>query len=359
MSAKRHLTDITVQKLPEGMWWDESTSAFGLRVGKKTRTFVCVRDGGRKITIGRYPSISLQEARKKAKGLLLGVYEKAQDQGYAEAVERYLRQIQPELRHKTWAEYQRILKSFSFTTTAVSPGEVAAALEQIPKASARTHGYVCLKIFFNWAMRHEYVESNPVSRVRRPRVAPARERVLEDHELKAIWHACEHVGLFGAMVRLLMVTGQRKGQFAALREDWVQWNKKRFVFPASVMKTAREHVVPLATLSEFLLRQLQPIGGYYFTAPGAIGQPFTAWSKSKIALDRHCDLDHWTLHDLRRTWSTNAARLDIPPHITERVLSHVAPEGKVAAIYNRFKYEADLRDAMERMSRFVMDLISE
>ena len=83
--------------------------------------------------------------------------------------------------------------------------------------------------------------------------------------------------------------------------------------------------------------------------------PFTAWSKNKAKLDSLVDLDHWTLHDLRRTWSTNAARLEVAPH----VLSHVAPEGKVAAVYNRHRYENEMRDAMERMSTFVMDLIAE
>lgn len=94
-------------------------------------------------------------------------------------------------------------------------------------------------------------------------------------------------------------------------------------------------------------------------APTKIGRPFTAWSKNKAALDKLLDLDHWTLHHLRRTWSTNAARLEIPPHITERVLAHVAPEGKISAIYNRFKYENEIRDAMQKMSDFIASLLVE
>ena len=71
------------------------------------------------------------------------------------------------------------------------------------------------------------------------------------------------------------------------------------------------------------------------------------------------NIDPWTLHDLRRTWSTNAARLDIPPHITERVLSHVAPEGKVAAIYNRYRYEDEMRAAMKKIADWLMLQIQE
>jgi integrase len=155
-----------------------------------------------------------------------------------------------------------------------------------------------------------------------------------------------------------MVTGQRKGQFASLKEEWVDWQGKRFIWPASAMKTNKIHVLPFNALAEFVLRGVMPVGGYYFSPASALGQPFTAWSKSKTKLDSLVDLDAFTIHDLRRTWSTNAARLDIPPHITERVLSHVAPEGKIAGIYNRHRYESEMRDAMERMSTFVMGLMS-
>lgn len=356
MGAK--FSDIAVQRLPLGMHWDASTPAFGLRVGKRTRTFICVKDHNR-ITIGRYPAISLQDARKRAKGILIGVGTLRSTQSYSDALEMYLRQIASQTKPRTAYEYGLILKRFSFTTLAVSPGEIAIALEGIEKQSAKTHAYTALKVFFNWAVHHGYTEANPMARLRKPKVAAARERTLEDHELAAIWEACEDLGKYGALVRLCMATGQRKGQFAALKEEWVDWSGKRFIWPASAMKSNKIHVLPFNALSEFVLRGVMPIGGYYFSPETALGQPFTAWSKSKAKLDSLMDLDSWTLHDLRRTWSTNAARLNIPPHITERVLSHVAPEGKVSAIYNRHRYEKEMRDAMERMSTFVMGLISE
>ena len=356
---KIRLTDIACQKLPPGMHWCAATPAFGLRVGKRARTFVCVRDGGKRITIGRYPSVSLSDARRKAKGILVSVYDRTAPIGYADALELYLKQMERELRPNTVYIYRILLKRFQFKTLSISPGEIKAALDTVEKASARLHCYAALKIFFNWCMRQEYVESNPVSRVQRPRGASARERTLEDHELAKIWRACDELGKYGALVRLLMATGQRKGQFAGLKEEWVDWKGKRFIWPASAMKSNKVHVLPFNHLAEFVLRGVMPNGGYYFSPATALGQPFTAWSKNKIALDRSIDIDPWTPHDLRRTFSTNAARLDIAPHITERILSHVAPEGKVSAIYNRFKYEKEMREAMEKMSTFLMTLISE
>lgn len=129
------------------------------------------------------------------------------------------------------------------------------------------------------------------------------------------------------------------------------------MFPPEVMKTNREHRVPFALATGQLLQKCFPIEGYYFSPATAIGRPFTAWSKNKDALDKLAGIEPWTLHDLRRTWSTNAARLDVPPHITERILSHVAPEGKVAAIYNRWKFEREMRWAVERMADFILELM--
>lgn len=353
---REKFTDIAVKKFGAGMHWDLSTPAFGLRVGKRSRTFLCVKSGGIKITIGRYPAMSLQEARRRAKGLLVAKYERVNPAGYLEAVERFLKHMEGELRRRTHHDYGLILRRFHFVTTEVSSAEVAAGLEKIESLSARASAYTVLKIFFNWAVRHDYVQINPLGKLKKPRVPSARERVLTDSELAAIWKGCEGFGKFGAIIRLLMVTGQRKGQFAGLREEWVDWKNKRFVFPASAMKAKQAHTLPFSHLSEFIMLGQIPEGGLYFY--GAPGSAFNAWSKSKIRLDRLVPIDPWTIHDLRRTWSTNAARLDIPPHLTERVLSHVAPEGKVAAIYNRFKYESEMREAMAKMSTFISSLVA-
>ena len=80
------------------------------------------------------------------------------------------------------------------------------------------------------------------------------------------------------------------------------------------MKNNREHRLPFGHLTAFLLKEIIPNQGYYFSPEGLAGRPFTAWSKNKHKLDLLLpDMVPWTLHDLRRTWSTNAARLDCPP----------------------------------------------
>jgi Arm DNA-binding domain len=62
---KCQITDIVVRSLPEGEWWDSKLPAFGVRVGKRTRTFILKKDNSR-IALGRYGDVTLQEARKRA-----------------------------------------------------------------------------------------------------------------------------------------------------------------------------------------------------------------------------------------------------------------------------------------------------
>jgi integrase len=89
--------------------------------------------------------------------------------------------------------------------------------------------------------------------------------------------------------------------------------------------------------------------GFLFPARGNVATPFSGWSKSKITIDKKCDVAEWTLHDLRRTFATNLAALDVPPHVVERLLNHASGTiSGVAAIYNRFSYADEMRDAMKR-----------
>ncbi len=159
----------------------------------------------------------------------------------------------------------------------------------------------------------------------------------------------------GAIVKILMLTGQRRGQIDRLQTSWV--DKEGISFPASVMKNKLEHYCPIGSLTYYTLLEIIPVDGYYFSPLTAVGRPFTAWSKNKKKLDSMVQFDPWCLHDLRRTWSTNAPRLDIPPHITSRILSHASPEGTIAKIYNRYKYRSEMADAMHKMNDHILSLI--
>lgn len=370
---KIKLTDRTIAALPipekgRADYWDAAHPNFGLRISQGgTKTFVVLIDGNRK-ALGSYPLLGLSEARDRArKALYEAKYEPAPAKRisptYSEAVERFLRNREPELRRRTYQEYQHYLETvfaFSSTVEDLTTSEIADALDDIDGQSYRAHAYTALKVFLNWCMQRDYLDQNPMAKLKKPKLPSAKERVLSDDELKTIWHALHTWPdpRYALIVRLLMVTGQRANQIASLQEPWIDYANKIIRFPRDIMKNGEPHDLPFGTLTEFLLRQAQPVNGWYFSPPGDTGRPFTAWSKQKAALDKVLKLDPWTLHQFRHTWSSNAPRLNIDPHITERILAHKAPMGKVAAIYDRFKYEDHKRQAMKRMESHITDLVS-
>lgn len=368
---KVQLTDLVVKNLAppkkgQRTVRDTLLSGFAVRVSQGgSKTFIVVYGQHRKqVTIGRYPIVSLSEARQKAKELLyqVTVYgEEGKKVTWDEAVESFLKHKQLELRQSTVYGYKNLLRrNFAFSgiyLKDIQTGVVVGELDKIRTQSEKTHAYTAIKVFFNWCIDRQYIKSNPLARVKKPKVPTARDRVLTDEELKLVWEACHDLGKYGAIVRLLIITGQRCNQIGRLQERWIKGSK--IEFPAEVMKNGEPHSIPYGRLSKIVISGVDAIEGYYFAPEGLVGHPFSAWSKNKKKLDEMIAIDPWTLHDLRRTWSTNAARLDIPPHITDRILSHTTGTlSPVARIYNRWKYEDEMVEAVNRMDSHIIELIS-
>lgn len=369
------LTDLTLRAIkPTGKQhalMDDAFPNFGVRVGVsgKLTFFVQYRAGGqrKRETLGHYPILSLSEARDRArKALYEAKYVPAPKRAsitYSDAVDKYLRQRKGELRHGTWLEYERHLtKNFTFKDLLddIEPHEILDALDRIKGKTDRANAYTALKIFINWCIQRDYLQHSPMAKLKKPKVPSSRERVLDDDELAAIWNALHDWPdqRYALIIKLLMVTGQRKGQFAFLHEGWIDYTKRIIRFPREAMKNGEPHTLLFGQLTEFLLRQAQPIHGWYFSPPGEHGRPFTAWSKNKAALDKKLRIDPWTIHDLRRTFSTNCPRLGISEMVTELVTAHKAPMGKIAAAYNRWKYEDEKREAVVRMESHITELVT-
>jgi integrase len=184
----------------------------------------------------------------------------------------------------------------------------------------------------------------------------SRERVLTDDELKAIWRACPDSD-FGAIVKLLILTSQRRTEIGSLRWNEVDLERATISLPVERTKNKRAHVVPLSPpVLEILKAKQQSRGATLF---GITDKGFTDWSKSKAALDtRITGLTGWRLHDLRRTTVTGMAGLGIQPHIIEAVINHVSGhKGGVAGIYNRAAYDKEKRAALDLWAEHVMALV--
>ena len=100
-----------------------------------------------------------------------------------------------------------------------------------------------------------------------------------------------------------------------------------------------------------------PREGWVFPARGS-DAPFNGFSNCKTAFDRAVPtVDPWTLHDLRRTFSTGLARLRVPPHIKEMLLAHASARDPMETIYDLYTYDDEKREALEKWDRHLAALL--
>jgi integrase len=170
---------------------------------------------------------------------------------------------------------------------------------------------------------------------------------------------------FGAIVRFLMLTGQRRTEVLKLTLDELDLDDRLWRLPGSRTKNRRAHDVPLSH-SALAIIHSRPKRKLLFST--AYGTPFGAVDKAKKRLDarvtelrRASDskagpLLHWTLHDLRRSFVTHAhdhLRIDIP--VIERAINHISGTfGGVVGVYNRAPLLKERRAAFEAWDRFIL-----
>lgn len=319
-----HLTDISIRQIAftengQRRVWDDQTPGFGLVVGKRTKTFIVMFGRERTLkTLGRYPSVSLKDARSAAKRLLAAPTSSKASLTLLKAREAYLSECETKNRDRTVAEYRRYLR--------ILDGKTFATATRQALRTDSPHALVALKVFFNWCVRNEYADRNPLSG-ERATYGHARSRVLTHDELKAVW--AYEAPPFSDIVKLLILMGQRRSETAAIEDAWI--TDDLITFPPEITKNKREHVLPFGETA-----------GAYLPP-----EPFNGWSKAKARIDKHVKIAPWMLHDLRRTFSTIHAEIGTPVHVTERLLNHVSGTiSGVAAIYNRHSYVAEMRQAV-------------
>lgn len=360
------LTDLTLKNLPVPVsgqvTYDDEASPLKVRVTPTgVKTFLVFVGSGKRHTIGRYGDITLQQARAAAVRVRA---EKTLGRVFPEAValswarDLYLSQIN--IRPKTRDYYVRHLhKLKAGQLRDITTRDINRILDPLPTAT-RSQALASFRPFFKWCIKRNYLDRSPCE-LMTGEVSTARDRVLSDPELRRIWHACEDCGQFGIIVKLLMLTGQRKNEIACLQTSWIK--DDQIILPKEVTKNARQHTFPIGTLAASLLSQARSghQSSLLFCARGTQDRPFSGWSKSTIALNKilGSDFQHWTLHDLRRTFATNLAALGVRLEVTEKLLNHVSGSlGGIVAIYQRHDFKDEMREAVTKWEERLTSLLN-
>jgi integrase len=346
------------------------TWLFRYRIGKKQRA----------VKLGSAKTIPLVVARKNAKklaGRVVNGEDPALDREIARSeaentfgvlANQFLEARKSSWRPRTHEEIRRHLikksKSLhSLPVTAISQRNIANLLAEVTKSGGPIESNrlrASLSTLFSWIMREgiRLPEGNPAANTNKNEER-SRDRVFTDAELRAIWNACLGDD-YGAVVKLLMLTGQRANEISALR--WNEVHDEQIILPGERTKNHRIHIVPLSEPAKAILAGFRAADReFVFGLTDVRG--FCGWSAAKDNLNARVAasgsaLPHWTPHDLRRTVATRMADLGVQPHIIEAVLNHVSGhKGGVAGIYNRATYDREKREALNLWAEHVTALV--
>jgi len=209
---------------------------------------------------------------------------------------------------------------------------------------------------FGWAVKRGALASNPFERVpTTPTVR--RDRVLSDEEIRLIWKATERDGAFNAIVRGLLLTGQRREEVSGLKWPELDSGFSIWTLPSTRSKNGKPHIVPLAKEMQSLLRAQSRLKGTDLVFPGERGV-FSGWSKSKARLDRESGVSAWALHDLRRTVATGLQKLGVRLEVTEAVLNHLSgSRAGIVGVYQRHSWADEKRAALFAWAAHVQAII--
>jgi len=321
------------------------------------------------ISLGRYPALTLQAARKLGEanrrlceegtdprhvrqekaagdqqlvGALLTEYLATLSDNRKRTVDDKRSTLETALRGMAKRPIKKVTKA-----------DVARLLDAYAqKPAARRKLYSYLSHFLGWCMDRDLVEVNLCRLIKPPKPVAQRERVLTEAEVAALMRASGST--WGTMLQLMLLTGQRGGELCKMRVEELDLQAKTWTIPSGTMKQGRSHVVPLSEAAVAILQgQLEANGdawGPYVFGVGSKGaKPFNGRSNGIEEVHRLTGTSGWSGHDCRRTAVTLMQKLGIAREVRMRVTGH-APPRDGAASYEHHGFETEAFAAVEKLA---------
>jgi integrase len=201
-----------------------------------------------------------------------------------------------------------------------------------------------------------------------------RTRTLSPDEIRLIWPELEKAGTFGALCKVLLLTGQRRNEAAGMCHAEVV-EDGLWEIPAARYKGKRPHPVPISEPVAAIIKAQLEASGCEYVFPSRVKTPFTGFWRAKEALDeavleamrqkaitrahdpkKVAPIPPWTLHDLRRTARTMMSAIGIPSEISERVLGHA--QDSLRETYDRHKFLKEKREALDRLAAHIIGIVT-
>jgi integrase len=406
--AREKLTDRKLKSLkpaPEGKhkdYWDSSTDGsgvLGVRVSDTgRRTFVLMARYPRnpshpqRVALGTYPTMSLADAREKAsrwRKLIAASKdprdeeEKKKENSFRAVGEQFIDYIKRQKLRTAPVMEHRLRQTFmekwgGRPISEITADDIKRIIRKSVEDGARYqafHHFALIRRLFNWAIgTDDYgIQVNPCDRLNSGDLIGerhARDRVLTDDELRALWRATERMGYpYGPLYRLLALTGLRLNE--ACGAQWSEFDLKRreWTIPAARMKKVKGGAKPfMVPLTDKIMEVLDSIdrfkSGDFLFSHSHGKQPLkpNQFSDIKERLDaivleelkqmatearkdaKRVTLPDFVNHDIRRTVRTHLSALRIGEEVREAVLAHVRPG--IKGVYDQHAYLEEKREAL-------------
>jgi integrase len=222
--------------------------------------------------------------------------------------------------------------------------------ENGPVAADQTLAF--LRVVMNWhAVRSDEFRSPIVRGMARTKPRErARQRKLTDDELRTVWQASADQGVFGAMLRFILLTATRRNEAARMvRAEVVgaEWT-----IPAARHKSKRAFLLPLSGAALAAMPDTAP---FVFSSDGG-KTGLGGFSKAKRHFDKRVPLPNWTIHDLRRTARSLMSRAGVDPDHAERALGHVI--AGVRGVYDVHEFHEEKARAFEALARQIDRIVN-
>jgi integrase len=333
-------------------------------------------------SLGDVGKISLDEAREKARRWL-ALIEKGTDPKVEEARQKAAQQrkqittfaaVADEFleRHasglKKSAEAKRVIEGEfvkrwgSRPVTDIMPEDVAPVIRAIVKRGAKYQAFNALgyiRTLFNWAIGNpEFgIKVSPIAGLKPKSLIgekEARDRVLSDAELRAVWNAAGELGYpYGPVFQLLILTGQREREIAEISRAEI--DGALLIIPATRMKGGAVHEVPLTRAAIDILDALPRFAGnHLFTTTGG-EKPINGFSKVKARIDKLSGVTGWVIHDIRRSVRTRFSALPVQDIVRELVIAH-AQKG-LHKVYDQHSYRDEKRHCLDLWEKRLLAIV--
>jgi integrase len=370
--AKKRLTDkfVASVKAPKDVvqvdFFDLGYPALALRVGHREKTWTLHRrEHGvlKRLKLGRYPEMSLAEAREQwrlnRQGLLVSA---APSVLLAAVVDEWLRAWRLGKAGNSVKAIESqikvdVLPAWGSRNIAdISKRDVLALLDGIVERGAVVRArrvYATLCSFFKWAHKREIIAVNPMATIERKDIGSeeARDRVLTDDELGKLMAHIRGTNAYTPHLiatHLLVLTGARTEMIAAMR--WDEINGDVISFPGERMKNGQPFDLPITPQIRNVLDSIHHIHG----CPFVFGKALKSWDKAKAKIDAATGLVDWQFRDIRRTVSTGMQRLGISEDVIDAVQAHA--KAGIKRVYQRHKYATEKRAALQAWGDWISAL---